>query len=94
MREPETLKELIEWLEWNYERLEDDHDVICSFTDGDGFHELLNDLRASFAMCKANSNDVLAKVRAIIDSLYGKRVDDMYSQALDDIKKKLSEHFI
>ena len=39
------------------------------------------------------SHAVLAEVRAIIDSLYGKRTDDMYSQALDDIKEKLSEHF-
>ena len=42
---------------------------------------------------KADSNAVLADVRAIIDSLYGRRTDDMYSQALDDIKEKLSEHF-
>ena len=40
-----------------------------------------------------SSHAVLADVLAIIDSLYGKRADDMYSQALDDIKEKLSEHF-
>jgi len=45
MREPENLKELIDYLEWSYARMEDDTRVICSLTDGDGFHELLNDLK-------------------------------------------------
>ena len=43
--------------------------------------------------CTLTSNATLAEVRAIIDSLYGRRIDDMYSQALDDIKEKLGEHF-
>ena len=42
---------------------------------------------------KPNSNVVLADMRAIIDNLYEKRTDDMYTQALDDIKEKLSKHF-
>jgi hypothetical protein len=45
MREPKTLKELIEYIEWSYERMEDDTNVVCSLTDGDGFHELLKDLK-------------------------------------------------
>ena len=45
MREPESLKELIEYLEWSYERLKDGQYVVCSLTEGDGFHELLMDLR-------------------------------------------------
>ena len=45
MRQPENLEELIEWLEWNYNRMEDDTDVICCFIDGDAFHDLLNDLK-------------------------------------------------
>jgi len=44
-------------------------------------------------LAKPDAYSLLAEVRAIIDSLYGKRADDMYSQALDDIKEKLSEHF-
>ena len=36
---------------------------------------------------------LLADVRSVIDGLYGKNTDDMYSQALDDVKEKLSEHF-
>ncbi len=52
MREPETLRELIEYLEWSYNRMEDDHDVVCSLTDGDGFHELLVDLKKHLNLAK------------------------------------------
>lgn len=62
------------------------------------FDRVVEDWREEREKYKSDlvSNDVhslLNEVRAIIDSLYGKRIDDMYSQALDDIKEKLSEHF-
>jgi hypothetical protein len=52
MREPENLKELIEYLKWSYERMEDDADVVCSLTDGDGFFELLKNLRNDYDALK------------------------------------------
>jgi len=36
---------------------------------------------------------MLDEVLEIIDNLYGKRTDDEYSQALDDVKQKLREYF-
>ena len=45
MREPENLDELIVYMEYSYDRMEEDHDVVFSLTDGDGFHELLKDLK-------------------------------------------------
>ena len=37
--------------------------------------------------------DVHSEVKEIIDSLYGKKINDMYNQALDDVKQKISEYF-
>lgn len=56
MREPENLKELIDYMEWSYERLEGDHDVVMSLTDGDGFHELLKDLKKQLEEKNVNNS--------------------------------------
>ena len=65
-------------------------------------------VRKESAMCEANSNPVLADVQAIIDELHKKEIDndiysskdlikanriDEYNNALNDVKKKISEHF-
>lgn len=51
MREPENLKELIDYLEWSYKRMKDDQNVVCSLSDGDSFHELLLDLKNKYSYC-------------------------------------------
>ena len=50
MREPETLKELIKYMEYSYDRIEEGTDVVMCLTDSDSFHELLLDLKKYYSL--------------------------------------------
>jgi len=79
MREPETLNELIEYMEWSCDRREDDFSVMLTLSDGDGFHELLEDLKMHRDIGKEESSSSYDNKHARINSEFEKYLEESSS---------------